>query len=308
MRQHSRATGAAIVAFLAGAASVPRAAEALVVDQQQPVIDVAAGPLAVGGASEQVLAQVVTVGLGGPLAAVRLPVACSVGDLVVEIRGVTAGLPNAAVMTSQAVAGADLPPFFPDPPAFRTIVFSVPVSFAAGDQLAIVLRSAGTCSLAPGPAYDAYAGGSAYFDSRPNPPGVWVPLSIGPAAGDDLPFETLVQVQRSVRIDIRPHAPRNVIRPGAGGFVEVAVLSEAGLDATTVDPASVSFGPAGAPPIGAPAVRDVDRDGLDDLVLAFSVDATGIACGDTSATLAGLTAGGVEISGADALVTVGCRP
>ena len=308
MRQHGRPTAFLAVVLAAAGVSVPGAGEAAVVDQQQPVIDGAAGPLAIGGASEQILAQVVTVGLAGPLVAVRLPVGCSDGGLVVEIRGVSAALPNGIVMTSQTVAAADLPPFFPDPPAFRTIAFSAPPAFAAGDELAIVLRSPGTCGLHQGPPYEAYAGGSAYFDSRPNPPGIWVALGAGLGPADDLPFQTLVRVQRTVGIDIRPRNPRNVIRPGTGGFVDVAALSEAGFDATTVDPVSVAFGPGGAAPVGVPSLADVDRDGLDDLVLTFRVGDTGITCGDTSATLAATTTTGVGISGEDGVMTVGCRP
>lgn len=163
-----------------------------VIDQQQPIVDIAVGSLAIGGTSTQKLAQVVTAGMSGYLTEVRLPVACDAGsNLIVEIQEVTAGAPNGVVLTSQAVSGTSLPPFFPSPPSFRGLVLSTPVSVTAGTQFAIVLRSAGTCGVFGGPVGDSYVAGNLYFDALPNPPGWLCACSF---AGDrfDLPFQTLV--------------------------------------------------------------------------------------------------------------------
>ena len=69
--------------------------------------------------------------------------------------------------------------------------------FSAGDRFAIVLRNeTGSCGLLVGQSgIGGYAGGEAFFDARPNPPG-WVPFAdfvgVDPA---DLPFVTIMRVR-----------------------------------------------------------------------------------------------------------------
>ena len=112
----------------------------------------------------------------------------------------------------------------------------------------------------------------------------------------------------TVGIDIRPGAGPNNVRPGSTGTIPVAILSGGGFDATTVDQSTVKFGPAGASPIpGTARTTDVDRDGDLDLVLQFYTADTGIACGDTSASLTGKTTGGQAFQGSDSIKTVGCK-
>jgi hypothetical protein len=162
----------------------------IVADQQQPTIDASANLIGLGGSSEQMLAQVVTPGMSGPLTEVRFPIACDLGTLIVEIQGVTSGKPNGTVLASQTVATTGLPPFGSDPPSFRSIVFATPTTVSAGNPFTIVLKSpTGTCAVSQGPVGDPYSGGDAFFDARPNPPGVWVSLG----ARRDLPFQTVVQ-------------------------------------------------------------------------------------------------------------------
>ena len=60
----------------------------LFLDQEQPIVDSGVA-LAIGGNSEQKLAQVVTVGVAGHLAEAWLPVGCASGRLLLEIQGVT---------------------------------------------------------------------------------------------------------------------------------------------------------------------------------------------------------------------------
>ena len=75
-----------------------------------------------------------------------------------------------------------------------------------------------------------------------------------------------------------------------------------------VDSATVRFGLGEAAPIlHKTRAKDVDRDGDTDLVLVFRVRQTGIACGDTEATLMGETFDGKQIVGADSIVTTGCN-
>ena len=162
-----------------------------VIDQQQPVLDTGAGTvIAIGGNSDQILAQVVTAGITGSLDEVRLAVACGSGDLVVQIQGVDDnGQPDGNVLASEIVPGTSLPSFGSNAPSLRPIAFASPASFNSGDQFAIVVDNpTGGCSTIPGPTGDSYVGGDGFFDSRPNPVGVWVALS----PRRDLPFETVV--------------------------------------------------------------------------------------------------------------------
>src|SRR2546426_9182096 len=94
----------AFVLLFLGTASAVNATS--VIDQQQPIIDARVGGVAIGGHSTEKLGQVVTAGSTGFLTEVRFPVACDSGsDLIVEIQGVTAGVPSGAVLTSQTIPG-----------------------------------------------------------------------------------------------------------------------------------------------------------------------------------------------------------
>jgi hypothetical protein len=157
------------------------------IDQQQPIIDTSSGTVfAIGGGSEQKLAQVVTAGLSGVLTQVRFPISCSsTTELIVEIQEVAGDRPSGVVLTSQTISGADLPPASP---TFRSLVFLSPPYLSAGSRFAIVLIARGSCGLYQGPLGDSYPGGDGFSDSRPNPPGIWVPLFYRL----DLPFQTMV--------------------------------------------------------------------------------------------------------------------
>ena len=109
-----------------------------------------------------------------------------------------------------------------------------------------------------------------------------------------------------IDIDIKPGNKRNVINPRARGGIWVAALSSSEFDAREIDASTVRFGPNEAKVIQN-RVRDVNRDGLDDLKLYFRIPQTGIACGDTEATLIGGTLDGQRIIGSDSIRTVGCR-
>jgi hypothetical protein len=54
-------------------------------------------------------------------------------------------------------------------------------------------------------------------------------------------------------------------------------------------------------------INDVDDDGDWDLVFKVKTPQTGIACGDTEATLTAQTLDGDAITGTDTLKTVGCN-
>jgi hypothetical protein len=106
-----------------------------------------------------------------------------------------------------------------------------------------------------------------------------------------------------VAIDVKPRNPQNPLNPFAQGVVRVALLGAADLDVAQVDVASLGFGPNAAPAVQA-RVRDVDGDGLLDLVTAHRVPETGIAIGDDEACLAGALHDGTGLLGCDAVRTI----
>lgn len=279
------------------------------IDQQQPIIDTTIGGLGVGGASQQRLAQVVTQGVTGFLTEVRFPVACSSGDLVVEIQGAEADRPNGIVLTSQTVPGATLPTFFPSPPSFRSLALSTPVLLSSGDRFAIVLSSAGACGVFRGPTGDSYPGGNLFFDARPNAAGIWV--CVCEFAGDrfDLPFQTLVASQPSfltVRIDIKPGTDPNSINLSSAGVIPVAIFSSATFDARTIDPNSVSLAGAEVKMVGKSGQllcheEDIDADGYVDLVCQVETVQFAIEPGESAAVLVAQTASGLTVRGEDSV-------
>jgi len=121
-------------------------------------------------------------------------------------------------------------------------------------------------------------------------------------------WQPLPNSTTSVTVDIKPGSFPNSINPKSKGVIPVAILTTGTFDATTVDPLSVKFGSDGAVEAhGQGHLEDVDGDGDLDLVLHFKTQATGIQCGDTSASLTGKTFGGQDIIGSDPINTVGCN-
>lgn len=111
-----------------------------------------------------------------------------------------------------------------------------------------------------------------------------------------------------VKIDIKPNDFPNSINPKSRGVIRVAILTTDTFDATTIDPLSVRFGPDGAKETHNKGhIEDANHDGDPDLVLHFKTQATGITCGDTSASLTGETFDGDPIQGSDAIKIVGCK-
>jgi probable HAF family extracellular repeat protein len=112
----------------------------------------------------------------------------------------------------------------------------------------------------------------------------------------------------AIAIDIKPGSVPNSVNPRSHGLIPVAILTTDDLDATTVDPLSVRFGPSEAGEAhGRAHIEDVNGDGRPDLVLHFRTDETGLQCGDTEAILKGQTFGGSAVQGTDSIRTVGCR-
>jgi len=163
------------------------------IDQMQPVIDTTAGSLAIGGASQEKLAQTVTVGLNATLHGLYLPIGCDTGRLIVEIRNVESnGAPGTVVFGHQGFLAEDVPSIGPLFRYFR-LGDDPGLTFTAGSRFAIVLRNpTGSCGIFRGPTGDSYSQGDGFFDARPNPPG-WVPFSMTEARLD-LPFMTVMRL------------------------------------------------------------------------------------------------------------------
>ena len=160
------------------------------VDQHQYVRG-ASNP-AIGGLSQQVLAQAISAGRSGELWLIIMPVGCIPGaKLKLELRKVVGGVPVGPPLHRQRFDGNN----FRAPIQWRKLYLDEPVRVRAGAQFAIVL-SAGklNCATWSGPAGDSYRGGDAWFDARPNRRGVWVPLdNNNPSRPADLMFETYVR-------------------------------------------------------------------------------------------------------------------
>jgi hypothetical protein len=115
-------------------------------------------------------------------------------------------------------------------------------------------------------------------------------------------------IHQMVTVDIKPGSEPNSINLKSKGKIPVAVLTTDAFDAVQVDWETAVFGPDVATEShGRSHVEDVDGDGDMDIVLHFNIQETGIACGDTEATLTGETFSGETFSGSDAVRIVKCR-
>ena len=109
-------------------------------------------------------------------------------------------------------------------------------------------------------------------------------------------------------VDIIPGTFPNRVNPSSSAKIPVAVLTTETLDASSIDPSTVRFGPTGmeAAPMYSD-LEDVEGDGDIDLLLGFHVQDTGIACGDLAAWLTGNTFSGRSVEGTDTIETAGCK-
>ena len=127
---------------------------------------------------------------------------------------------------------------------------------------------------------------------------------------DDIVVEEVLNIE----IDLNPYG-NNEIRPDDAYFFTIGVQTlnvadgdARDFDATSIDPAQVTAGPAQAPNIAAALSTDYDNDGDIDMVFGFRMEATGISCIDPNddIKLIATTAGGETVAGKDDTVRVGC--
>ena len=84
------------------------------------------------------------------------------------------------------------------------------------------------------------------------------------------------------------------------------ISNESPFNPQEIEISTVRFGPDESE-ANRHKVKDVNRDGLPDLLLRFKIPETGIACGDTEATLTGAIYSGREFTGTDLIITKGCK-
>jgi hypothetical protein len=111
-----------------------------------------------------------------------------------------------------------------------------------------------------------------------------------------------------VTIDIKPDMFPNTINPRGKWNIPVAIFSSQTFDAPSmVDKSSLTFGRTGgeASFVSCIIPRDVDKDGLLDLICNFKANSTGFMLGDTEGILKGKTGDGIPIEGRDSVNIVG---
>jgi len=94
-----------------------------------------------------------------------------------------------------------------------------------------------------------------------------------------------------VRIEIEPKWPFAAVLVGTQRPVRVALLGSEAVDVRDLVWEGLAFGPGRAKPLHRPQRRDVDRDGFDDLLAFFDLEASQIALGDLRACVSGSLAG-----------------
>lgn len=257
------------------------------------------------------IAQTFTAGRTGSLVGININVLSSTQPspfpLRVAIRTVTpGGEPGPTTLAETTLASGNAP-------LSLLIRFPQTPTINAGVQYAIVVNFDGAPPPAPGQALGGWTGAAGNpYPGGENHYSFSDGISWFQFEGGDLHFRTYMADFSEVSLDIKPGSFPNSINPSSRGRIPVAILTtDAGdnedtFDATTVDPLTVRFGPDGAE-AAHHSLEDVDGDGDSDLVLHFSIQDTGIQCGDVSATLTGETFDGQAIQGTDAIRTVGCK-
>jgi hypothetical protein len=134
----------------------------------------------------------------------------------------------------------------------------------------------------------------------------------GGVSGDAF-FDNIRLRLASIVVDVEIIPKR--INPYARGVIPVAVLGSENLDILQIDVTTLGFGPAEASCrhdltdewTCNEHVEDMNLDGFLDLMTHYRAEDTGIACGDSSATITGSGLDGTPFVGIDYFETVGCN-
>lgn len=112
-----------------------------------------------------------------------------------------------------------------------------------------------------------------------------------------------------VGIDIRPGSDLNRIQPFGAQVIPVAILGSSYFDVLDLEVGTLAFGPDGAAPardlsdpdVLAEHLDDVNGDGFIDLITHYRSRDTGIAPGDKTACLTGMTVRGAAFTACDSI-------
>jgi hypothetical protein len=106
------------------------------------------------------------------------------------------------------------------------------------------------------------------------------------------------------RIDIRPGNTANTLNPDSHGVIPVALLGAAAFDVSEIDGGSSAFGPGRASARTPAQIRDVNKDGVPDLLLHFEMRDAEIADDHDTACMTGQRADGRPFTGCDVIRVV----
>ena len=114
-----------------------------------------------------------------------------------------------------------------------------------------------------------------------------------------------------IAIDVKPGNAQNNVNPNTQGVLPVALLGSAALPVARLRPMTLRFGPSGTLPahdldnsqVLAERTRDVNGDGLLDLLVHFSIPGSGITRGLTEVCMIGELDDGKFVVGCDAITT-----
>jgi hypothetical protein len=155
--------------------------------------------------------------------------------------------------------------------------------------------------------YGIHPGTVAHAQFVPGDVEVWVRAQVD-GNWTDATVITIHLVPRAVyavSIDIKPGDPSNRISVRSKGAIQVAILSTDEFDALAlVDRASLTFGNTGSEASLISCQKkgkDVNRDGLPDLLCDFSVRLSGLRPGSTVGILMGYTIDETPIAGSDSV-------
>ena len=112
--------------------------------------------------------------------------------------------------------------------------------------------------------------------------------------------------------DVAPWSDENIVRPMSDDEITVALFSAVDVsdsqifDAMQVDTTSVKFGVGEAQNVAPPFNLDINGDALQDVLLSFRAQQSGIVCGDTEVQLSGETYSGESFTAVASINTLDC--
>jgi hypothetical protein len=255
--------------------------------------------------------QQFTAGINGNLTKIEVLVACvAYGE----------GTPTLSVYPGHVVPYTILPVplyskevYFPAPSCSEnlgsntwiTMVLSDPVPITSGGKYTFVVSGLGGQTNHPISFIDRYFEGAAF--------------AVAGSYTWDIVFRTWgtiedtdIQTQIDVQIDIKPGSDTNCFNNDDHGVIPVAIMGSATLDATQIDPATVTLQGLAVKSAGKSnkllaSIEDVNKDGFNDLVVKIEdKDGTFVSGAGTAKLTGNLYAqyGGTAIEGSDDICVV----